>query len=89
MDEIDINELKAYIEDSKEQLNMFGYVITFKNILKRTEKLIEVYEKLIKETKEKDEEIKFWKEQVEGYQGLSQQLKEDYNTCFNLGDKLC
>lgn len=48
--------------------------------------VLNLVEKLIKETKEKDEEIKIWKEQVEGYQGLNQQLKEDYNTCFNLGE---
>lgn len=42
--------------------------------------VLNLIEKLLKETKEKDEEIKFWKEQAEGYQGLSQQLKEDYNT---------
>ena len=48
--------------------------------------VLNLIEKLIKETKEKDEEIKFWKEQVEGYQGLNQKMKEDYNTCFNLGE---
>ena len=35
--------------------------------------------KLQKENEEKDKEIEFWKEQVEGYQGLSKQIKEDCN----------
>ena len=35
--------------------------------------------KLQQENSEKDKEIKFWKEQAEGYQGLSQQIKEDCN----------
>lgn len=49
--------------------------------------VLNLVEKLIKEAKEKDEEIKFWKEQAESYQGLTQQLKkEDYNTYFNLGE---
>lgn len=48
--------------------------------------LLNLITKLQKETKEKDEEIKFWKEQAESYQGLSHQIKEDYNTYFNLGE---
>ena len=58
---------------------MFGNITTLENDLKRTERLIKDYEELQKENSEKDEEIKFWKEQAEGYQGLSQQIKEDCN----------
>ena len=43
-------------------------------------KVLNLIEKLKKENEEKDKEIEFWKEQAEGYQGLSQQIKEDYNT---------
>ena len=42
-------------------------------------KILCLINKLQKENEEKDKEIEFWKEQVEGYQGLSQQIKEDCN----------
>ena len=40
-------------------------------------KILYLINKLQKENEEKDKEIKFWKEQAEGYQGLSHQIKED------------
>lgn len=43
-------------------------------------KILCLINKLKQENLEKDKEIEFWKEQAEGYQGLSQQIKEDYNT---------
>ena len=49
MDKIDIDKLKEYIKEQKEQLNMFGYITTLENDLKRTEKLINSYEELQKE----------------------------------------
>ena len=64
MDKIDIDKLKTYIKEQKEQLNMFGYITTLENDLKRTEKLINAYEELQKDNKswkkycnELDEEI--------------------------------
>ena len=35
-------------------------------------------ETILSELKKKDEEIKYWKEQAEGYQGLAEQIKEDF-----------
>lgn len=47
MDKIDIDKLKEYIKEQKEQLNMFGYITTLENDLKRIEKLINAYEEII------------------------------------------
>lgn len=35
-------------------------------------------ETILSELKKQDEEIKYWKEQAEGYQGLAEQIKEDF-----------
>ena len=57
MDKIDIDKLKEYIKEQKEQLNMFGYITTLENDLKRTEKLINSYENIQKENKKLNEEL--------------------------------
>lgn len=33
---------------------------------------------VIEELKNKDKEIEYWKEQAEGYSGLAEQIKEDF-----------
>lgn len=38
----------------------------------------EVAEAILNELDKKDKEIKYWKEQAEGYQGLVEQIKEDF-----------
>ena len=48
----DINKLKTYIKEAKEELNMFGYITTLENDLKRTERLIKAYEILQNKVKE-------------------------------------
>lgn len=35
-------------------------------------------ETILSELKKQDEEIKYWKEQAEGYQGLAEQIKENF-----------
>ena len=57
MDKIDIDKLKEYIKEQKEQLNMFGYITTLENDFKRTKKLINAYEELQKENKKIKEEL--------------------------------
>lgn len=57
MDKIDIDKLKEYIKEQKEQLNMFGYITTLENDLKRIEKLINAYENIQKENKQLNEEL--------------------------------
>ena len=57
------------------KINVEGKLYNFE-----ASKILCLINKLQKENEEKDKEIEFWKEQAEGYQGLSQQIKEDYNT---------
>lgn len=70
-------------EEIEEKNKLKGLLYSGKITQYGKRKLITYYEekikKLIEENSEKDKEIKFWKEQAEGYQGLSQQIKEDYN----------
>lgn len=40
-------------------------------------RILYLINKLQQENSEKDKEIKYWKEQAEGYQGLSQQIDEE------------
>ena len=46
MDKVDIDKLKTYIKEAKEEFNMFGNITTLENDLKRTERLIKEYEKI-------------------------------------------
>ena len=62
------------IEEAKEQLLKHKKEIDVKFISARYSKAIEV---VLSELKKQDEEIKYWKEQAEGYQGLAEQIKED------------
>lgn len=62
------------IEEAKEQLLKHKKEIDAKYISARYSKAIEV---VLSELKKQDEEIKYWKEQAEGYQGLVEQIKED------------
>ena len=57
MDKIDIEKLKEYIKEQKEQLNMFGYITTLENDLKRTEKLLNSYENTQKENEKMQAEL--------------------------------
>lgn len=63
------------IEEAKKQLLKHKKEIDEKYISARYSKAIEV---VLSELKKKDEEIKYWKEQAEGYQGLAEQIKEDF-----------
>lgn len=36
------------------------------------------YDRVIEELEQKDKEIEYWKEQAEGYSGLAEQIKEDF-----------
>lgn len=74
MDKIDIDKLKEYIKEQKEQLNMFGYITTLENDLKRTEKLINAYEEL-----QKDNES--WKKYCNE---LDEEIIEKNNKIFDL-----
>ena len=74
MDKIDIDKLKEYIKEQKEQLNMFGYITTLENDLKRTERLIKDYEELQKENKH-------WKKYCNE---LDEEIIEKNNEIFNL-----
>lgn len=62
------------IEEAKEQLLKHKKEIDAKFISARYSKAIEV---VLSKLKKQDEEIKYWKEQAEGYQGLAEQIKED------------
>lgn len=74
MDKIDIDKLKEYIKEQKEQLNMFGYITTLENDLKRIEKLINAYEEL-----QKDNES--WKKYCNE---LDEEITEKNNKIFDL-----
>ena len=62
------------IEEAKKQLLKHKKEIDTKCISARYSKAIEA---VLSELKKQDEEIKYWKEQAEGYQGLAEQIKED------------
>lgn len=56
------------------------FVMFLEQLIKYQEsanKVLNLIDKLQQENSEKDKEIEFWKEQAEGYQGLSHQIKED------------
>lgn len=57
MDKVDIDKLKTYIKEAKEEFNMFGNITTLENDLKRTERLIKEYEKIQKENEKLQVEL--------------------------------
>lgn len=78
MDKIDIDKLKEYVKEQKEQLNMFGYISTLENDLKRTEKLINAYEELQKENES-------WKKYCNE---LDEEITEKNNKIFDLENEI-
>lgn len=71
------------LKDFKSIKILYGntFVMFLEQLIKYQESantVLNLIDKLQKENEEKDKEIEFWKEQAEGYQGLSQQIKEDY-----------
>lgn len=80
MDKIDIDKLKTYIKEQKEQLNMFGYITTLENDLKRIEKLINAYENIQKEKlvlEFQDKQIKNYVEELKKYDYRNIKINEE------------
>ena len=62
--------------DIEKAKKVFEKYINGKDTMKET--LIKAIEVLLNELDNKDKEIEYWKEQAEGYQGLAEQIKEDF-----------
>ena len=66
------------IQEAKEVLNRVNNAKRFDAIYTTIDIIFEAIVVLLNELDKKDKEIKYWKEQAEGYQGLAEQIKEDF-----------